>query len=367
MSQLSAENERLAQILEIIFRFAAGDLKARGTVLGDETAVDGVMAGVNILGEELEAKADEIERANGRLRQALDYAQALIRSSPDGILAVNRESMITEWNRQMELIVGMAREQTIGRTLDEVPFMRETGEAARIRESMRGSLIRPREFAYRRHGMNEEQSFESSVASLTESGKMEGAVIRITNISDRKRAERAEELARRDGLTNLFNHRTFTELLEDEVARTRRFKRPMSLLMLDIDHFKRVNDSYGHQAGDAILKGLSDLLLKQSRAIDRACRYGGEEFAVILPETDAAVAMQIAERLRAEVERQAFDIGGRTINMTVSVGVATYSPQADSPEGLVKAADIALYTAKHAGRNRVARFRGQLARHAPAT
>lgn len=154
----------------------------------------------------------------------------------------------------------------------------------------------------------------------------------------------------------------FHSLLQDEIVRTRRYNRLLSLLLLDIDYFKRVNDTHGHQAGDAILKGLSDLLAKPARAIDRVCRYGGEEITVILPETDATAAVNIAERLRAAVERQPFDIaGGKTLGITASVGVATYPQQANSLEGLVKAADAALYAAKQGGRNRTSRYEPQMA------
>jgi diguanylate cyclase (GGDEF)-like protein len=175
--------------------------------------------------------------------------------------------------------------------------------------------------------------------------------------AERVRAVRAEERASHDGLTGLYNHRTFYSLLNDEIVRTQRYKHPLSLLMLDIDRFKRVNDTHGHQAGDAILKGLSDLLGKQARATDRVCRYGGEEITVILPETEAAAAMIIAERLRAAVERQSFDIdGGKTVGITVSIGVATYPQPVDTMEQLVKAADTAMYAAKQGGRNRVERY-----------
>jgi diguanylate cyclase (GGDEF)-like protein len=151
------------------------------------------------------------------------------------------------------------------------------------------------------------------------------------------------------------------ELLKEETVRAQRFNHPVSLLMLDIDHFKHVNDTHGHGAGDVVLKGLSDLLMKQVRAVDRVCRYGGEEFTVILPETDAALAMQIAERMRAEVERQPFDIGGgKTIGITVSIGVATYPQHLDSPEEVIKAADVALYAAKRAGRNRVSGYETEM-------
>lgn len=162
-----------------------------------------------------------------------------------------------------------------------------------------------------------------------------------------------EALATHDGLTGLYNHRTFYTLLQEELERAQRFKRPVSLLMLDIDHFKRVNDTHGHQAGDLIIRGLSELLLRQARTIDRACRYGGEEITMILPETGPEAAAVIAERLRAAVAAQPFDVNrGAPVLITVSIGVASW-PQADSAQALVAAVDRALYAAKNTGRNRV--------------
>lgn len=160
------------------------------------------------------------------------------------------------------------------------------------------------------------------------------------------------ELTIRDGLTGLYNHRTFYTLLAEELARSQRSNRPVSLLMLDIDHFKHVNDTYGHQAGDAILRGLSELLGQQLRAIDRVCRYGGEEIAVILPEIDPDTASSIAERLRTSVETHLFEVN-TTIHITVSIGVASSPTDGDSVDTLVAAADAALYVAKRSGRNRV--------------
>lgn len=164
-----------------------------------------------------------------------------------------------------------------------------------------------------------------------------------------------EAFATHDGLTGLYNHRTFYKLLEDELARAQRFNRPVALLLLDIDHFKRVNDTYGHLAGDAVLRGLSELLRREARAIDRVCRYGGEEITVILPETDPDAAANFAERLRAAVEAQPFDANSEPIRITVSIGVASWPAQADS-ETLVAGADTALYAAKEGGRNRVVRY-----------
>ena len=180
------------------------------------------------------------------------------------------------------------------------------------------------------------------------------------DITGLKRAEEAEERASRDSLTELYNPRTFYLLLKDEIARAQRFKHPVSLLMLDIDYFRRVNDTYGYQAGDDILRGISGLLVKHARTVDRVCRYGGEKITVILPGIDEIGAMKTAERLREAVERQPFGIGGKTININVSIGVATYPQQAESLEALVKAADVALYAAKGGGRNRVCRYETEM-------
>lgn len=155
-------------------------------------------------------------------------------------------------------------------------------------------------------------------------------------------------------------------LLGDELARAQRFQRPLSLILLDIDHFKRVNDTYGHLAGDAVIKGLGELLRREARAIDRVCRYGGEEIAVILPEIGLDAAANFAERLRAAVEAQPFDVNaGAPLHITASIGVASFPAHADSAEALVAAADAAMYAAKQDGRNRVVQYEPALAQ--PAT
>jgi diguanylate cyclase (GGDEF)-like protein len=166
--------------------------------------------------------------------------------------------------------------------------------------------------------------------------------------------QKLQNLAIHDGLTGLYNHRTFYSLLEDELKRSLRHIRPLALLMLDIDHFKRVNDTCGHQAGDLILRELSDLLMQQAREIDRVCRYGGEEMILILLETDTEMAINIAERIRKAVETHVFDINAeKQLSITVSIGVASYPLNADTKETLVTAADDAMYRAKQSGRNRV--------------
>jgi two-component system, cell cycle response regulator len=165
---------------------------------------------------------------------------------------------------------------------------------------------------------------------------------------------RTRRLASTDGLTGVYNQRTFQERLSQEIARADRYSRPLSVLMVDVDHFKIYNDTYGHPQGDIVLQDLARLLQEMSRTSDTVARCGGEEFAIILPETDSAGAQKIAQRLCEQVERHPFPgqelIPGGTL--TISVGVATYA-SAGSKGALLQAADTALYTAKREGRNRV--------------
>jgi diguanylate cyclase (GGDEF)-like protein len=165
---------------------------------------------------------------------------------------------------------------------------------------------------------------------------------------------RTRRLASTDGLTEVYNHRTFQERLAQEIARANRYSRPLSLLMIDVDHFKMYNDTFGHPQGDVVLQDLARLLREMSRTSDIIARYGGEEFAVILPETDSVSAQKIGQRLREQVERHPFSgkerMPGGTL--TISIGVATHVP-GGSKDTLLNAADAALYTAKREGRNRV--------------
>ena len=166
--------------------------------------------------------------------------------------------------------------------------------------------------------------------------------------------EELKRLAIHDGLTGLRNQLEFYAVLEAELERAQRTGRAVSLLLVDIDDFKKVNDLHGHQAGNVVLKELAELLTRQVRTIDSPCRYGGEEFAVILPETELSAATSLGERIRAAAEEMSFAIGDdESINITISVGVASYPAHAVNSRALFTAADSALYDAKNHGKNRV--------------
>lgn len=164
--------------------------------------------------------------------------------------------------------------------------------------------------------------------------------------------ERLEKLAVTDGLTGLYNHQRFQEDLVKEVRRAERTGRPISVLMLDADYFKKFNDTHGHPAGDALLRALSGVMTTTLRGTDLIARYGGEEFAAILVDTGKEEALLAAERLRRAVERD-LNPDGRLPRVTVSVGIATFGSDGETAEQLLSSADDALYAAKRAGRNAV--------------
>ena len=175
---------------------------------------------------------------------------------------------------------------------------------------------------------------------------------------------RTEQLSLMDELTGLYNRRYFNAILDKELERSRRNRRPCSLLMVDIDHFKAFNDSFGHQAGDVVLRQTARVMVDQSRIVDHVTRYGGEEFALILPRSGRDEARLVAERLRRAVEDHMFMDAGRPLGrLTVSIGTATHPLDAGSARSLISKADQALYWAKNKGRNKVCEFNQDKRRH----
>lgn len=163
-----------------------------------------------------------------------------------------------------------------------------------------------------------------------------------------------ERLSITDGLTGLYNHRHVHEIVHEEFERAKRSDEPLSVVMLDLDFFKDVNDRYGHQAGDAMLRSMASILRETAREIDKLGRYGGEEFIAVLPGTTTESAAIFAERVREGVARHRFDVDTAELKTTISAGVATHPhPAVGDPGDLVRLADEALYAAKDAGRNRV--------------
>jgi diguanylate cyclase (GGDEF)-like protein len=169
-----------------------------------------------------------------------------------------------------------------------------------------------------------------------------------------RRFGRAEELSVTDGLTGVFNYRYLRSALDREVARARRFREQFSIIMLDVDHLKEYNDVHGHLQGSEVLRRLAQVVMGELRSADVAAKYGGDEFVVILPQTDRQGAQVLAERIRAAVESHEFPGEGEGMKITTSMGIAQYPDDGERTRDLLESADATLYRAKRSGRNRVA-------------
>ena len=197
-----------------------------------------------------------------------------------------------------------------------------------------------------------------SSGSVVEYDKQTGEPLRLCgthqDITYRKNIEmELDYQAKHDFLTGLNNRVELEKHFKAELLRTKRYNHNLSIFMIDIDHFKRINDRYGHQAGDNVLKLFADFLLNSVRTSDYVARYGGEEFVVILPETARAKAMELAERLRLKISAQEIELEQATVRITISLGIASYPEHGNNYEKLLEMADAAMYQAKHRGRNRV--------------
>ncbi|MBM4359250.1 MAG: diguanylate cyclase [Deltaproteobacteria bacterium] len=186
------------------------------------------------------------------------------------------------------------------------------------------------------------------------------------SLSNARMVRRLEEQATTDGLTGLLNKRAMLETAEHKISAARRFGRPLSVLVCDIDHFKRVNDTYGHDVGDVVIKALGQVHQREKRVTDAVARFGGEEFVTICEQTDAEGALLLAERIREEFKRTTFHANGEELRCTVSVGIATFPGVGKSWEELFKAADEALYASKRGGRDRSTIWEPRMREHGAA-
>jgi len=197
---------------------------------------------------------------------------------------------------------------------------------------------------------------------ITKPFNIDQILIVITRTLETKRLQRLaeereyfEHLSNIDGLTELYNHRYFHQIISTEIEREKRYRRPLSLMIIDIDNFKTCNDTYGHLVGDVVLKQVGALIKKSTRGCDFVARYGGEEFAVILPEASKQEASVVAERIRSSIEEFAFSSlsGKRMGRLTVTIGLASLPDDARDKRGLIEMADQKMYKGKDAGKNRV--------------
>ncbi len=274
---------------------------------------------------------------------------AIIENSTEAIVITNADGEIKDVNKAFESIFGHSADYARGKSMaDFLPQWPELTE------------LKPQQFTQETEGRR--SGGEAFPARVTYTRLLsDGLAIYVGFISDQTDVKRVQELlqheANHDFLTGLNNRRYFDEQLFVEIERSRRSGLPLALLMLDIDHFKGINDTYGHPLGDQVLQLLASELRRQARAGDVLSRYGGEEFMLLMPNASKDSAYRMAERLRIAVERLEINYAGESVRFTISIGLTNLSgTDIFDAEDMLKQADKALYDAKHNGRNRVEVF-----------
>ncbi|UPQ84627.1 GGDEF domain-containing protein [Pseudomonas knackmussii] len=307
----------------------------------------------------------------------LHWLLAIVQSIDVGVVVLDREYRIDVWNTFMENRSGRLPEEARKKTffelfpeVDEQWFRRKVENVATLgTPSFTIWEQRPYLLRFKNYqpitGLEDFMYQNTTLMPLKGlSGNIEQICLIIYDVTDvatnRQQLQAAnkelQRLSSTDRLTGLFNRGHWEEMLRQEYARHRRYDRNAALVMFDIDHFKRINDSYGHQAGDAVIQATAELIRQSTRDADIAGRYGGEEFVVLLPDTDNGGAVTFAERLRRSIEAHEVAYEAQRIRFTVSLGIADLSQPTSGYAQLIERADNALYKSKSGGRNQVSLY-----------
>ena len=283
------------------------------------------------------------------------------------LLGLDAAGLVCEWNTTVGNLTGMTREDVLGKpyslfspeqaiTQDQVQDRLREADANgwSLDEGWRVKAAGSRFWGSMLISPLSRSALASDALPLLDGETQPVYSLIMRDISERREASEQHRLATAcDHLTGIANRRAFFEAAEREIARRKQSPRPLSLVLFDADHFKAVNDTYGHPAGDAVLRHLAKLLVSTFRQVDVVARVGGEEFAVLLPSTDLQAALKIANRLRENVALQVVEVDGVKIHFTVSGGVASMDDGINTLDALMKQADQELYQAKASGRNRI--------------
>ena len=325
----------------------------------------------------LSREVAERRQIQNELRKSEQRFRTLIESAPLAMVTWDKQHRITGWNRQAQELFGWSESEVLGR--DFLTFMIPESARTKVDQIVEEAIERGIES----HSVNsnltkDRRTIEvewhntivpgvdgrpDSVLSLaqdvTERVRSQ-TVLQDVNVKLKQRLDDIHELqaqlreqAMRDPLTGMYNRRFLDDALPGEIARAIREQTPLSLMMMDIDHFKRVNDAHGHQAGDEVLRMLADILRNEARRTDVVCRYGGEEFVLLLPKMNLESARMRAERWRRMFAEMDVPVESGKLRCTLSVGIAVFPDHGNSAEDLLRNGDRALYLAKALGRNRV--------------
>ena len=302
----------------------------------------------------------ERKRAEQEIQRTASFLQAVLDNLPFGVMVVDKSIACRYWNRQSEMLFNLPP----GFVTQGIPMEQV------IRQNARNGIYGPGEIedhvarrmavigTFQEHALEvacaDGRSLRSMGAPVMTDGKPEGIVLIQEDITERKNHQATlERLATTDHLTGLLNRRAFLDATEQEIRRAHRYGQSLTLLMIDVDHFKRINDTYGHPAGDEVLRRIAATCKTLLRDEDLTGRLGGEEFAITLVQAPLHAAVAVAERLRKTIGNLVIEHEGKTLTATVSVGVAEFGGSVGTLNGLISQADERLYAAKHAGRNQV--------------
>jgi diguanylate cyclase (GGDEF)-like protein/PAS domain S-box-containing protein len=297
----------------------------------------------------------------------------LIESMSDGVLVLDEQARIVDINPAMQSIIDKEPDSLIGQNVSVVLklWTQNTEQLLNGIETRTELRISKKPLPSRYLDLRISPLYDDNQ-------KANGRLMVLRDVTDRKEVEKdlrramdrlqtqlieigtlqsqLREQAIRDALTNLFNRRYLEETLERELARAKRESYPLCVIMMDLDYFKDVNDTYGHEAGDVVLKTLAETVTKQSRHGDFVCRYGGEEFVLVMPNIGIEKAEERARKLHQMIDDLNIPYGRFNLNTTISMGIAWYPAHGETKEALLRAADMAMYVAKNTGRNRVIVF-----------